>query len=197
MMRCLRFAAALLLAWSCRTFCDGALAGPGSEEKPRARAEPLRLERPASAWPALLKLGLAAVAIAGASFGIAWFQRRILSRGARGGFDPGALRVVGRTALSPKHFVWVLEFRGREIVVGGSPDRLTLLAAFEREPSRPAESRDEEPAPDRARQGSGEGGGRARRVTARDLLPYRRQVERLRGILRSAEGVPSGEREAT
>lgn len=195
MMRWFTFGAALAFALLCSGVSPAAVGERGAQEKSRTRSEPGLLEPAAGPWIALLKLGLAAAAIAAASAGVVWAQRRILSRGPRRGFAAGTLRVLARAALSPKHFVWVVEFRDREILVGGSPDRLELLAIFEREPAAPAVAREENSGLERSGESLGGPSEKPRRIQARDLLPYRRQVERLRGLLRAGEGAPLSPRE--
>lgn len=161
-----------------------AAGAPGTVETPKPRGQTARPAPLAPEWTSILKLGLAALAIAGASAGLVWAERRLAARG-RGVSAPGGLRLAGRVALSPKHFVCVLKLGEREVVVGVSPDRLTTLAVFDREgaapgarPEAPPRERPAEKAPEAA------SGGGLRRLTDGELLPYRRQVERLRGLLR-------------
>lgn len=175
-------AAALALSGGAPSFA--AAGAPGTVEKPKARAEASRPAPAALEWTSILKLGLAALVVAGASAGLVWAQRRLAARG-EGASAAGGLRLAGRVALSPKHFACLLKLGEREVVVGVSPDRLTTLAVFDREGAAPG-GRPEAPSRERPADKPPEAasGGGLRRVAEGDLLPYRRQVERLRGLLR-------------
>jgi len=65
-----------------------------------------------------------------------WGVRRWLPTARIG--DQGAIRVVGRTAVSPKHQVALLQVGRRFVLVGVSPDRLTALGEV-RDPEESAE----------------------------------------------------------
>jgi flagellar biogenesis protein FliO len=139
----------------------------------------------AADWTVFLKLGLGSVSLALAGAGLVFFYRRWLPGGNRAASE-GDLKVVGRVALSPRHLVYLLQAEGRKVVVGVSGDRLTSLAVLE-ERGRAAASPAPPPASPRldlpaSARAFGESTGRA--VSAADLMPYRRQVNRLREMLR-------------
>jgi flagellar biogenesis protein FliO len=99
-----------------------------------------------------------------------------------------SLQIVGRAALSPKHVVFVLRVADRQVVVGLSGERMVPLAVLDGLP------RDKDGAE------SGPQGRIAepstRTISASDLMPYRRQVERLRGLLRGKGSNASAEETA-
>jgi flagellar biogenesis protein FliO len=82
--------------------------------------------------------------------------------------------VVGRASLSPRHSVCVVRVAGRRIVLGIAGERMTALAVVEdRAPEAPARGFTSR---------LGEAGRRP--APPADLEPYRKQVDRLRGMLR-------------
>jgi len=103
----------------------GASAGP---------QEAARADGPAGWW-----LGTAGVAAALALCGWASVAaRRYRPAGAAGST---ALRVVGRTSLSPKHAVYLLDVNGRVLVVGTGPQGPPALLAELTEPDDPGKGR--------------------------------------------------------
>jgi hypothetical protein len=82
-------------------------------------------------------LGTAGVALALAACGWASVAaRRYLPRAADG---TAALRVVGRTSLSPKHTVYLLDVGGRVLIVGAGPQGPpSLLGELTGDPARGA-----------------------------------------------------------
>ncbi len=144
-----------------------------------------------------------------AGFGLLAVRR---VRNAKGGARPGGegIEVVGHAMLSHKHAVFVLRVSGRRLVVGVSGDRMAALgmvgevgdvdaaAPSSHAPSshtagKPAAgSHSARPPCDRSAQGQGfsvrpgdrEAVAAARRMHDADLLPYRKQMDRLRGLLR-------------
>lgn len=150
-------------------------------------------------WTVFLKLGLGSVSLALVGAGLVFVYRRWLPGGNRTAGE-GDLKVSGRVALSPRHLVYLLEVEGRKVVVGVSGDRMTSLGILEEPRGRaaathrgpPASPRLNPTAPARA---LGEAPGRA--VSAADLMPYRRQVNRLREMLRRDGADIRGEVDAT
>ena len=116
----------------------------------------------------LLKLVLSVGAIGLLGSGLIFISRKYLSSPASL-HSSGDIEVTGRAALSSKHLVFVLRVGERQIVVGVSGDGMSPLAVL------------------------GESGGRScqassaeRQMSFReaDLIPYRRQMDRLRGLFR-------------
>lgn len=78
------------------------------------------VSRPAVEGPGVWWVGTAGVAFALAAVG--WGSvaaRRYLPQGA--GPGPTPMRVVGRTSLSPKHTVYLLDVGGRVLILGAGP----------------------------------------------------------------------------
>ena len=104
------------------------------------------------------------------------------------------LQILGRAALSPRHHVFVLRFSDRKVLVGVSGDRMVPLAVIEDgnphgsrlEGVIPERGIPERGGPDRGAQERGTGSSR-RTVIEADLVPYRRQVDRLRELLRGGQ----------
>jgi flagellar biogenesis protein FliO len=97
--------------------------------------------------------------------------------------------VVGRAALSSKHSIYIVRTAGRRIVLGVAGERMTALAVIE--------DRGAEPAPASARGFTPRVSDALRRPAAKDLPaadldPYRKQMERLRGMLRPPFGTSQG-----
>jgi flagellar protein FliO/FliZ len=91
-------------------------------------------------------LGTAGIAVVLALFGgLGLASRRLLPRGAS-----GALEVVGRASLSPKHTVYLLRVGNRVLIVGaGAQGPPALLGELDNpdELQRPAPRADRDPAP--------------------------------------------------
>lgn len=100
---------------------------------------PLRPEqaaaRPSPGGPGGWWFGTAGVALALALCGWGSVAARRYLPTARGGAGPTPMRVVGRTSLSPRHTVYLLEVGGRVLIVGagaqGAPSLLGELTDFD------------------------------------------------------------------
>lgn len=146
----------------------------------------------------IVKLALGAMSLGIVAFGLLYVYRKGLLGGGRlsGG---GGIEILGRASLSPRHAVFVLRLDGKKILVGMAPDRLTSLAVLD-EPaamkqagiskSPPLSRADANTFPSRSEAPS-------RTVTEDDLLPYRRQVNRLRDMLRRRGGETFCEKDIT
>lgn len=120
----------------------------------------------------LLRLALTVGSVSLLGFGSLFFLRKWFSQ--RGTLhSTGEIEVAGRAALSPKHLVFVLRVADQRIVVGVSGDRMSPLAVVEDGKAR---------RPQAAVPESAEGGRKT--VGEADLMPYRRQMDRLRGLFR-------------
>lgn len=119
-------------------------------------------------------------------------------RAGRAHAGKGEMEILARAALSPKHAVILLRAGSRRIVVGISGERMRPLAVFEA-PQNSSSAADREPEMrwDHLSPGTGTGTKTERevgqswepaRVRPEDLEPYRRQVDRLRGLLESWRG---------
>ena len=129
-------------------------------------------------WGVIVRLSVGALLLVALGGGLVFIQRRRTGWAPKDGL--GGIQVVGRTALSPRHFVYVLRMGGRRLVVGVSGDRMSSLAVVEDAAAArtahtevPASERKTDPAP--------------AAIDEADLLPYRRQVNRLRELLRGRE----------
>jgi flagellar biogenesis protein FliO len=144
------------------------------------------------AWKVLWgTLGIGGLAIAAA---LVW--RKHGSRTWRAAAGEG-LQVLGRAALSPRHHVFVVRFGDRKVLVGVSGDRMASLAVVEEgSPSGPRleAAMTERGGPDRGAV-EREIGCSRRTVSEADLVPYRRQVDRLRDLLRGRPPMGSAGRE--
>jgi hypothetical protein len=105
---------------------------------------------------------------------------------------PGApavepIDVVGRAALSSRHSIYIVRAAGRRIVLGVAGERMTALAVID---ERAADA----PPPPPPRGFTSRLGDVTRRLPAKEgppsaeLEPYRKQVDRLRGMLRGPFG---------
>lgn len=123
-----------------------ALAGEGDSEPPNS-ASFRRVKRQRRAGDAVgvsgnestpwYQTGLGALAIVLALVGVAaWALRRWMPATRFG--DSGVLRIVGRTSLSPKHNLALVQLGCRFVMVGVSGDRITTLCEV-REPDEVAE----------------------------------------------------------
>ena len=171
---------------------QAAPARTASAERSQATMDPIRIE-----GGVVLRLMLGAVGLCVLGGCLVYAARRWWPGGAS---SPGAagLQVLGRVALSPRHFVCVLGAGGKKIVVGVSGDHMTALAVLG-DPQVPrattlgrAEGTVRVEGALRGegalRAEGGPGGGRTepsqRSLTEADLLPYRRQVSRIREMFR-------------
>jgi len=150
---------------------------------------PAPVAAPADPSSTLLKLCLWAGGLLLGAVGVIAFRR---SRG-RSAANPGGegIDVVGRTMISPRHSVLVLRTSGKRIAVAIAGERVTPLGMWE----DPSSGDPMSGAPEAPRKAQGAGGftirpedqeaiSAARRFREADLVPYRKQVERLRGFLR-------------
>ncbi|HVR75900.1 MAG TPA: flagellar biosynthetic protein FliO [Planctomycetota bacterium] len=169
------------------------------------------LPRPAPGVPfagggLLRKLALwtGGLSLLGSGLVLVWVKASRARRGQRGG---EGIEVVGRTALSHRHLVFVLRVSGRRLVVGVSGDRMTPLGAFEDSPAeKPMPAPPPAPAPASASvpaqgfssrlEGSSFPLARSA-VEDADLAPYRKQMNRLRGLLRGMRGDLDGDEPAS
>ncbi len=197
----------------------------GGYVRPGDTIQPLRSARelPArsSVSPARDRLQLVGYIAAGLGLvGCLAFVYRRRRRGRLGvGTSGDDIRLVDRLALSPRHSVWVLRVRDRELVVGVTPDNISTLAVFDRPSSvhagaegvspltldsavtakggggdpywfRPhSESRGDDP-----EDGESCGGNPSSSKLTDDLTPYRREVTRLRSLLQNWRSGSEGER---
>jgi flagellar biogenesis protein FliO len=160
----------------------GAGAGEGDAVKPGETVKELldskeKGSAPAAAFPGtgtlLLKLVLSAGAVGLLGLGLIFVSRKCLRSG-MGLSSSGEIEVTGRAALSPKHVVFVLRVDERRIVVGLSGERMYSLAVI----GDRGEQGHHASRPEREISSSGKAIGEA------DLMPYRRQMDRLRGLFR-------------
>lgn len=103
--------------------------------------------------------------------------------------SPGGVEVAGRISLSHKHSVFVLRLGGKRLAVGVGGDRITALGIWDESPESPALPEHSAPVPARTggftiRPQDREAMSAAQSFRDTDFLPYRKQVERLRGLLR-------------
>lgn len=91
-------------------------------------------------WPALLKMLAGLLIIIGVLYAGSALLRRLQFGG--GGTKTGAIRIKETRALGAKRMLCLVEVRGREVLLGVSPERIETLCQFE----APAESPAEEPA---------------------------------------------------
>jgi flagellar biogenesis protein FliO len=99
------------------------------------------------------------------------------------------IQIVGRTAISPRHAVVVLRISNHRLIVGLAGERMTSLGILDdssvetvpREPGFSARPEDQEAV------------ARARTIKDSDLVPYRQQVDRLRGLLKGVREDFAGE----
>ncbi len=103
--------------------------------------------------------------------------------------SPGGVEVAGRIFLSHKQSVFVLRLGGKRLAVGVGGDRITPLGIWDESPDSPALPEHSAPVPARTngftiRPEDREGMLAAKAFRDTDFLPYRKQVERLRGLLR-------------
>jgi len=136
----------------------------------------------------VVRLSLWAVGLGLFIFGVVVFYRRRARGTARLEGSEG-IQVVGRTAISPRHAVIVLRISNRRLVVGLSGDRMTSLGILD---DSSAETSAREPGFS-ARPEDHEAVARARTIKDSDLVPYRQQVDRLRGLLRGVREDFAGE----
>lgn len=166
------------------------------------------IPRPAAGIPfagggLLRKLALwtGGLSLLGSGLVLVWVKASRARRGQRGG---EGIEVVGRAALSHRHLVFVLRVSGRHLVVGVSGDRMTPLGAFEDSPVEkpmPAPAPVSAPVPVPAQGFSSRLEGSTfplarRAVEDADLAPYRKQMDRLRGLLRGMRGDLDGDEPA-
>lgn len=85
-------------------------------------------------WTAILRLGLATVAIALVGFGFLWWQRR------HGGATTRQVEVIDRAFLSRGVSVALLRVGERRLLVGVSGDGVRLLRDLDRAPREAEES---------------------------------------------------------
>jgi flagellar biogenesis protein FliO len=111
--------------------------------------------------------------------GVLWAYRR-WGRPTVSAPDSGGLRVAGRVALTAKHLVYELRVGRERILVGVVGDRMCPLGVLVDPPGRDAVSTPATPQEPRRFAGS------TVPVEESDLLPYRRQVNRLRELLRES-----------
>jgi len=159
--------------------------GPGE-------ASPWGASRPG--WGSILKLVLGAACVVVLGLGAIFVARRWIPNATRLA-AAGGVQVLGRVPLSPRHFVYVLGIGDRKVVVGVSGDRMAALAVLDDSgaprpaalsPLRPESSMtDKRLAP------------ASKPIEEADLLPYRRQVHRLRELLRDRGNDISADRETT
>jgi flagellar biogenesis protein FliO len=165
---------------------QAAPARTASAERGQTAMNPIRIE-----GGVVLRLMLGAVGLCVLGGCLVYAARRW---GPGGASSPGAagLQVLGRVALSPRHFVCVLGAGGKKIVVGVSGDHMTALAVLG-DPQAPRATTLGRAAGTVRVEGAlradgGPGGGRTepsqRSLTEADLLPYRRQVTRIREMFR-------------
>ncbi|MBI4602747.1 MAG: flagellar biosynthetic protein FliO [Planctomycetes bacterium] len=171
--------------------------GPAAKASERSGAE---AQEPGSLATRLALWAAGIVAMGVLVFAI---QSRRRARGTAPG-EAGAVQVVGRALLSHRHAVYVLRVSNRRLVIGVSGDRMTALGAVDDgAPERPAAEKPERapgagPRGFSARPGDREAVASARAIDPAELLPYRKQMDRLRGLLREmrggfgAEGSPGG-----
>jgi flagellar biogenesis protein FliO len=108
------------------------------------------------------------------------------------------VEVVGRVHLSHRHAVFVLRVAGRKLVVGVSGDHMTALGSLDvpasaelpikAVPSTSSEERSTGARGFTVRPGDMEAISAARGIPDADLMPYRKQMDRLRGLLRGLRG---------
>ncbi len=114
------------------------------------------------------------------------------------GFDGGGLKVVGRTALTPRHFIYTVRVGNeRLLVVGVSGDRITALSEFGDPAQILALDRRFPEVLARAGREDGTGGTGSKGTESREgvaglreesLLPYQREVRKLQDIVRNWRG---------
>ena len=170
---------------------------PGPLEPRRAKAAEIPSMKGvdlSGAWKVLW----GTLGISGLAFAAVLLRRKYGSRAWRAPAGEG-LQILARTALSPRHHVFVLRFSDRKVLVGVSGDRMVPLAVIEDGTSRgsrlegmvPERGTPERAVPERgfSERGAPErGNGSSRRsVSDADLMPYRRQVDRLRDLLRGRQ----------
>lgn len=115
--------------------------------------------------------------------------RRAGRRRAASRWSGGGIEVAGRMLLSHRHSVLVLRIGGKRLALGVAGDRLTSLGMWD-EPLDSVEPVSESvPEPQKTggftiRPQDREAMSAARSFRDSDFLPYRKQVERLRGLLR-------------
>jgi flagellar biogenesis protein FliO len=164
--------------------------------KPGLAAAPTAAAAPAGAGiiiPGAWQAGTAGIGVALLA-AVAVILRRRRARGTAP-HEAGAVQVVGRALLSHRHAVFVLQVSGRRLVVGVAGDRMTALDAFE-ETATAAAERPEEPAALAAEPHRGytvrpedrQALRDRRELDASELRPYRKQMDRLRGMLRDMRG---------
>ena len=129
----------------------------------------------------------AGVLIAGAC-ALGWLRRAGKGRGAPG-WNSGGVEVAGRVLLSHKHSVFVLRVGGKRLALGVAGDRLTPLGMWDEAQDSPLATDRAPPAQERTggftiRPQDREAMSAASSLRDTDFLPYRKQVERLRGLLR-------------
>jgi flagellar biogenesis protein FliO len=127
---------------------------------------------------AILRVVGATIFASLAAVGLVWAWRR-WGRTSALPSDSGGLRVAGRVALTARHFVYELRVGRERILVGVADDRMCPLGVLADPPAK-------ETAPTAAvpLQETRRVVGIQAPVEDSDLLPYRRQVNRLREILR-------------
>jgi len=137
----LAFAVALVIALSLApgaALADGPVSASKSVDGERWIIPPRKIDRRASEPPVSSSnwwAGTAGIALALAAFGgISIAARRFRLLPAR--TEASSLRVVGRTSLSPKHAVYLLQAGDRVLIVGTGPQGSpTLLGEMPREAS--------------------------------------------------------------
>ena len=165
-----------------------------SADRPNSTSARVGDGRPASTAFAeekgfLARVALGAALLAAGAFGVVLWKRRSVGLGSKAQ-GQGVLQIVGRAALSPRHFVYVVRVSDRRLVVGVSGDRMVSLGVLD-EPAAPRLApRVETPAPEKRSE------PQQRAVTEADLMPYRRQVSRLRELLRGRGADFGSDREA-
>jgi flagellar biogenesis protein FliO len=143
---------------------------------------------PSIAGNRLLRVSLWAGGLGLSIFGaVVLFRRRMRGTTRLDGSE--GIQVVGRTAISPRHAVVVLRVSNHRLVVGLSGERMTSLGILD---DASAESTLREPGFS-ARPEDHEAVSQARTIKDSDLVPYRQQVDRLRGLLRGVRKDFAGE----
>ena len=100
----------------------------------------------------------------------------------------GAIRVVGRTALSPKHSIFLVRLGNQRLLaVGVSGDRMVTLSEIE-DPAGILACDSEFRSSLESYEGEGRSDGLASGREA-ELLPYQQEIRRVRGLLGSWRGL--------
>ncbi len=172
-------------------------------ETPADSAAAGALEGSSGAMGALLRLlgWVAAIGVAAVAAVRIW--RKVAPRSILG-LDGGGLKVVGRTALTPRHFIYAVRVGNqRLLVVGVSGDRISALSEFvdpaqvlaldRRFPEALSQAGpDDVPGGGGARGGGDKAASKGREeaegLREESLLPYQREVRKLQDLVRNWRG---------